>query len=211
MAIVGYNATLKVTGTPTGLSSEAMSTVSAVANTYQVTDAAKRILDRAATLTFTEGSTAGRVSIAAAQITSIDYLFGRVTFSSTQAEPVRVVGNYLPAAVVAGAHAFSMDLSREVLDDTDFTSTGWRSRKSGLMDAAISVTRWDSVDKVYLNLIQAGTPVVMEIKPLGTTAAMLRGFFVPESENKSGDVGGLESAELSYLLDGSTLSAFSWP
>ena len=208
MAIVGYNASVSVTGTPTAMSSEAMTTFSSVANTYRITSATKNIWDRTAAVTFTQNSSA---AVSSTAISSIDYLFGSVTFAGAETIPIKVTGTYLPTAVAAGAHAFSLDLGRELLDDTDFTSTGLRSRMGGLQDASFSVTRWDSVDVTYVGNINTGTPVVVEVKPAGTTVNMARGWFIAETDNRSGDVGGLETAETSFQLDGSTGESFSWP
>jgi hypothetical protein len=206
MAIVGYNASVSVTGTPTGMTSEAMTTNSTVANTYRITSGTKNIWDRTASITFR-----GSGTTLAASLATVDYLFGKVVFSSTQAEPITVTGTYLPTAVAAGAHSFSLDLGRELLDNTDFTSTGLRSRLGGLQDASFSVTRWDSVDVTYVGNINTGTPVVVEVKPAGTTVNMARGWFIAETDNRSGDVGGLETAETSFQLDATTGESFSWP
>jgi len=207
-----YTTTVKMTGTATSMSSEAMSTNSTVSNTYQVTDATKRILARAVSVVFSEASTAstsGRANIPASDITSIDYLFGKVTFASTQAEPIKVTASYLPAAVVAGGHSYSMTMNAELPDDTDFSTTGWRSRTPGLKDVGLSISRFDSVDLNFHNLINSGSPAVVEIRPGGTGDAA-RGYFLIESEGRSGDVSALEVSELSFQLDESSLADFGW-
>jgi len=211
-AIAGYLTTLKVTGTTTTMSSEAMSTNSTVANTYKIDAAAKAIWGRDLSFTFYEATTtAGRVAVAASAISSIDYLFGKVTFGSTRAEPVTVSGGYLPATNAAGANTYNMVQSGEMLDDTDFTSTGWRSRVRGLKDVSLTVSRWDSIDLDYYNLIDSGAAVVMEVRPGGTGSSVAaRGFYKIESDAHSGDVASLEASELSFMLDGSTADDFSW-
>jgi len=210
--LAGYTTTVKMTGTPTAMSSEAMSTNSTAANTYKVTTATKRIFDRAASFSFFEATTTGgRAAIAAGDISAIDYLFGKVTFSSTQSEPVTVSGNYLPATNVAGANTYGMDMTRELLDRTDFTSTGFRQRHPGLVDVSLTVSRFDSVDLTFINAINSTQTVVCEVRPGGTGSSEAgRGFFLVESENRSGDISGLETGELSFQLDGSSEGAFSW-
>ena len=211
---VSYLTTIKKSGTATVMSSEAMtSTGSTVANLYQVTNAVKRVFDRGASFTLYEddGTTAGgRQVISAAQISSIDYLFGTVTFSSTQAEPVTISGQYMPMTAMAGANNYSLNLSRDVLDNTDFTSTGYRSKAIGLKDAQLTIGRFDDItdNTIYDDLI-AGTPVVAEVRPGGTGDAG-RGWFVLESESRAGDVASLETADISLQLDGSSLTSFSF-
>ena len=122
MAIVGYNASVSVTGTPTAMTAEAMTTNSTVANTYKITSGTKNIWDRTAAVSF--ASSTGALTTATVVSITVDYLFGKVTLGAAVTPPVTVTGTYLPTAVAAGAHSFSLDLGRELLDDTDFTSTG---------------------------------------------------------------------------------------
>ena len=93
----GYVASIKSSGTSTSMTSEAMSLVSG--KTYKIASAAKEIFDYNQALTFSDGS--GPIS--AANIDSIDYLFGTVTFVSTftPTGSVTVTGHYLPMSEVS--------------------------------------------------------------------------------------------------------------
>jgi hypothetical protein len=180
------------------MTSQAMTLVSG--NTYQINSTARRVFDPDGSFAFTDvGST-----IAASNISSIDYLFGKVTFASPKTTVVLASGNYLPVADIIGAHSYTLNLNRAVLEDTDFTSTGWVARGSvGLLDAKVSLSRWEDLDVDYFDTINDGVNVVLDIAS-GGESLLARGFFKLESDNLSGDVTALEASELSFVLDGGT-------
>lgn len=196
--LAGYKTTVKRAGTVTTFTAEAMTTGSTVANTYTITDRTKSIWDRSSTATLTfsgNGTTIANSAI----VGKADALFGNVTFSSTQAEPVTVTGRYVPTVVVAGAHTYTVNASRELLDDTDFTTTGYKSKCAGLLDVNISVSRWDGVELDFFTQLKAATAAIIEVHP-GATGDVMRGWFIIESEEHDGDVGGLEADDLTYQL-----------
>jgi hypothetical protein len=205
MAQAGYLTTVKKSGTPTAMTAEACTTNSTVANTYRISDATKRVWDRTTVLTALDDGT----TVASTQYT-VDFLFGSVTFTSTQDEPVTVTGTYMPMTNVAGANSYTLSASRELVDDTDFSSTGWRSKAVAIKDVSLSITRWADVDADFWELINDVNAVSMvEIKPgSGTLAA--RGFFMVSSDARSGDVATLETADVTFELDSSTAASFGW-
>jgi len=166
-----------------------------------------RVWDRDAAFSFKHGSTA----IPSSQVNNVDYLFGKVTFSVPKGSSaiVKASGKFLPTTAVAGAHGYNINISSELLDDTDFLSTGYRSRTSGLKDVNVTVNRWDSASTEFFNLINTGGSAVVEIVPSGSSIAA-RGFFIVESENRSGDVASLEAADITLQLDESTAAAFGY-
>ena len=99
--IAGYQVGLKITGTSTSMTDEAMALVSG--KTYQISDSAKEIIDRSTTIVIEDNS----VAVASANIESVDYLFGKVTFVSgyTVTGPVTITGAYLPTSAVAGSRS----------------------------------------------------------------------------------------------------------
>ncbi len=217
MGVAGYNAVLKRSGFETSFVEEAMSTV--VGSTevktkhWKIDDTTKDVFVRTVVVGFGE-TTASTIS--STDISNIDYLFGKVIFKSTH-PTVLVTGSYFPLANIAGANAYTLTQQNDVLDDTDFTSTGFRSKVMGLQTVDLSVTRWDSLDLEFVHDIfgtstgrAARIPLVAEIQPGGGSNPVGRGYFVMESENRSADVSGLESADVSIVLDGSSKAAFSW-
>ena len=216
MGVAGYNAVLKRSGFETVFTSEAMSTVAGSTETagkhWSIDDSTKDLFVRTAVVTFTDASS----TISSTDILDINYLFGKVIFKSTH-PAVNVTGQYFPLSNIAGAHAYTLTQQNDVLDDTDFTSTGFRSKVMGLQTVDLSVTRWDSLDLEFVHDILGTStgrapriPLVAEIQPGGGSNPVARGYFVMEAENRSGDVSGLESADVSLQLEGDDKAAFRW-
>jgi len=203
MSVAGYNTKIKLSGSGTTMSSEAMAATTGT-NEYQISNSAKGIFDPTTTPSFTVGGTA----ISSTDISSIDYLFGKVTFSSTKGAAIKVSGTYLPTTNIAGAHAYNLNISRNLLDDTDFNSSGWISRANGLKDVSFTVNRWDDVSTQFLDLINSTKDVIADVRPGNSTSVVYRGVFKVESEAKSGDVTALEGSDVSFQLNGSSNASF---
>ena len=138
MATAAYNTTIKIPGTSTMFSGEAMTLVSGT--TYQITDPTKRVWDRSVTPTFYDGSS----PIAAAGITSINYLFGKVTLASPPSGAVTVDGNYLPMVEATGIREHSFSLSADLLDKTTYENNeGYRRRMYALRDVSATLSGFD--------------------------------------------------------------------
>jgi len=131
MAQAAYNAIIKTAGITTVFStSETFTNVSGAI--YQIDDVTKRVWDRDVVPTVYVGS-------AASTPTAIDYLFGKVTLSTTGT--VTASGNYLPMSEKASFNNYSIALSGEVLDKTTFdNNAGCRRRQVGLLDASITLS-----------------------------------------------------------------------
>lgn len=213
MSVAGYHTNIKVTGTPTASTGNAMTLSGpSTAQVATINSTTRDIWDR----TLTPSFFANGSSVPSSAITSINYLFGKVTFNSTQAAPVTVDVTYLPRSNVGGANSYTLTQSADMLDDTDFSSTGFRSRFPGLFDVSVSVARWDSLELDFVHRLMGqstvdpiGTPVVVEVNP-GGSSLFGRGYFIVEAENKSADVSAIESADLSFQIDGDPNAAFRW-
>jgi hypothetical protein len=192
----GYLTEVKIGGTATLLTSEAMSTYSSVANTFRVTNAAKRVLDPATAVVFNDDS--GLISAAA--ISKLDRLFSVVTFTSAPHGDVRVSGKYIPVSRIGGANKYALNMSMVMLDDTDFSSTGDRSRSVGLFDVQVTVSRFDPNDQVIYAKMAGRSAVLLDIQPGGPGGALYRGWFQTETNNKSEEVAAIESAELTFQM-----------
>ncbi len=203
--VAGYKTTVKIGGTSTVFTAESFSLVSG--NTWQIDDSSRRIWDRLAVFSFREGTE----DLVATDILSIDYLFGTVTFT-TPMSSIEGDGFYMPMTDIAGAHSYSLTHAGDILDDTDFAGAAadqMHSRIYGLRDVSLSVSRWETGDQQFFNAINNRTPLIIEVRP-GDTNPVARGWFVPESEVRSGDVSSLEAADLSFQLDGDVNAQFSW-
>lgn len=202
----GYLTTVRSSGTATSFTTEAMS--GSGVGPYEIDDTTKEIWDRDTTLTFYEDGS----PISASDVLSIDYLFGKVTFVTNKLLAITVSGKYMPMTNIAGANSYNLNLIDGVLDDTEFGITGanqgFRTRRYGLKDVSISISRFDDLTHAFFDIINNRTSVVIEIQPGGQNV-YTRGWFVLESIAPGGDVASLESEELTFQLDGNADSNFS--
>lgn len=157
----GKLALVKVTGTPTAFTAEA------AANTgdnqiYRITNTAKRVWDRTATITVKVGG------VATGETYTLDRLRGRVTFATVDAGrgAVTLDGTYLPVSTAARAKGFSWTITAQNLDDSDFAAVqangGMRTRVQGLQDVSGSIDRRWTIDTYFADALLAGSPVVIE-------------------------------------------------
>ncbi len=134
MATASYSNVIKTAGISTAFTDEAMTLVSGT--TYQINDTTKRVWDRSVTPTFKDGIN----PIPASGISSIDYLFGKVTLVSTPTGAVTCSGNYLPMSEKTGFNTYTLRCSSNVGDSTTFdNNSGWTRRKQLLHDVALTL------------------------------------------------------------------------
>lgn len=199
--VAGHTASVKRSGTPTGMSSEAMSTLGSSVE-YIIDDTSKRVWDFAQDLTFTDGGS----TISSTNIASISRLFGVVTFNNAPSSDVRVTGNYLPLSNVTGANSVSVALNKTLLDDTDFESSGYVSRHPGLKDASVTLSRWDDVSTEFTDTLLNDNDVIIEVRLDGSSNSVIKGIFATESENRSADPASLVSADITLQLNSTSTS-----
>lgn len=218
MALAGYLTKVRISGTPTVSTGSSLSTAggTSTAPVWSIDSTVREIFDRSQAPAFFAGGS----TISSTAIRDINYLFGKVTFNSTT-----VIGNgvatidvtYMPMTSVAGANSYSLTQTQDVLDDTDFTSTGFRSKHMGLADVNLTISRWDTNDIEFMHrLLGSSTgstltskPLVAEVNPGGSTFTA-RGWFILGSESRGGDVASLEASDLTMEIDGNPASAFRW-
>lgn len=196
----GYVASIKRSGTPTTLTNEACSLVSG--KTYQITNTAKRVLDPD-TAVVVKGNA---VTISAANILSIDHMFGLVTFipSYTPTTPITISGNYLPMTEVAKANSFTLTQTVETIDETDFATArangGYRVFQPGLRTVAVELGGFYDAATEFWTLLESRENVIIEINPDGSGNSIARGIFKMVSRSQSGDVGALEEETRTFNL-----------
>ncbi len=192
--LAAYNASIKKSGTSTSFTDEAMTDLGS--NIYQITDANKQVFDRVGTFTFYDNG----VEIGASGIDSINYLYGKVVFSAPPVGPITVDGDYVPLSEVAGAREFSLNRTCAVLDDTDTSNTGEHTKKYGLQDVSITLSRFDDLSYDFPTLIENRTPLVIEIAPDANKS--YRGWFIVPTSGLNLDVNSLLDESISFELDG---------
>jgi hypothetical protein len=190
----GYGATVKKSGTSTSFTDEGMSNTSE--NTWQIDDQDKEVFDRHTVPTFKDNT----VVIDSADIQSIDYLYGLVTFTGSKSGPITVSGDYIPMTEIVGAKDVSLNRTSAILDDTDISNEGYHTKKSGIHDASITLGRWDDISHAFTDVINARTSVVIEVAP--SSSKSYRGWFVAESSAQNLDLNALIDESVSFQLDG---------
>lgn len=145
-------------------------------------------------------------------------MFNMGTASAVTAENyagsiIIVALRYFPLTTIAGTNSYSVDLGTEVLEDTSFDQTaangGFRTRIYGLTDASVTLEQISKVDKRFQDKLKERARVFLEIAP-GGGSERIRGYFIIENANMSGEVSGLEMESITLQLDGEMDSVFSW-
>ena len=102
------------------------------------------------------------------------------------------------ATGILEANTATMTFGAELLDDTDFTSTGFRSRIRGLKDYSFTLTAlWDATDAA-LPIIRSAlfNDTTLDIRYLPDGAKGFQGQVKVSDMSHSGDVGGLETVDI---------------
>lgn len=162
--IAGRRALVKVTGSPVVFTDEAVTDIDH--QTYQITNTAKRVWDRATTLVVKVGGSPTGESY------TFNRLNGKVKFATVNAGrgTVTLSAAYLPLSVAIGAKGYSVSLEATVLDDSDFdglgTRAGFGSCIVGMKKCSGTVgVRIDTTSTYFSDKLIDGTPLVIEFFP----------------------------------------------
>lgn len=196
----GYVTKIKKSGISTAFNDEAAALLSG--KTYKISDSTKSVWDRSVAITVEDNT----VAVPSADIESVDYLLGTVTFDSgyTPTGPITISGNYLPMATVAGANSFTLTQSANGLDVTTYdiaqANGGYREFDYGLKTVQLSLKGIYSPSNGFEALLQSRAEMIIEITPDGSNKAVARGWFKPTTTGQSGNVGELEEQTLDFVL-----------
>jgi len=197
MATSSNSTTVKVGGTPTTLTQEP--TTKLTANTvYQITDATKRILDPDTALTVEvdpDGAGASPYATANPSTYTVDYMFGIITFTSDQGSSalVRVSGKYIPTLSILSGTEFEVDDMADLTEVTVFGDTS-RRRMATLQDANGS---FQTLELLTTDLdpgagttklrtaMRAGTKVLLEYRPGGSTQYWRAWVYLSDGNEKA--------------------------
>ena len=186
----GYQCQIKISGTATSMTAEATTTTDD--QVYQITNTAKQVLDRTATITVLDDG------IATAEDYTLNRLNGTITFDSVDGDRViTVTGYYLPMTVAAYANAASESRNVDMLDSTVFGDT-YKSRVAGLKSASGTLSQFDVTDTTYIDALTAGEPVVIEKRTLSTDEPD-RYWALLESSEVAAAVEGLQNESISWV------------
>ena len=198
--VVGYTAVIKKTGSPIAFTGEAMSNTSG--QTYRIDNTAKNIWDITTPVVVYDNGIDATTSVS-----SINFLFGEVTFDSayTVTGPVTVDGASLPNSQICSITDFSLTQQAATNDTTDFcvsqSNNGHKTYEYGLKTVSISANGFHSASNTFVTSLTSRERVVIEINPDGNGLSSCRGFFKPTSYDQSGNVGDLEKISINYMLN----------
>lgn len=196
----GYQATIMKQGTSTLMTAEAMSLVSG--KTYKVTNAAKQLFDKD-NATFNVFDNAVNHN---ADVESVDYLWGRVTFKAayTVTGPVTVTTNYFPLITVGCINEFTLTQQAQANDntcmDTAIGNSGYRTFEYGLKTVSLEASGIYKAADGLLALLTGRTELIIEVNPDGADKASARGYFKAVNFGQSGDVGDIEDQNITFNL-----------
>jgi hypothetical protein len=213
--VTGYNAVISQSGTPTVMTAEPCSLVSG--KTYQVTNAAHRVISYLDTLTVFDNSVNQTANVA-----NIDYLAGTITFLSTYTPtgPITVTGKYVPLTPVSKAKSFTLTQTCTAIDQTGYDDAqangGYRVYAPGLDTISLELGNIFKASQAWQAALVARSIVYVQID-LDTTNPGLnvfRAFMKIESRDQSGNQGAVEEEKVTlriWVPDGAlVLQAFSW-
>lgn len=201
MARAAWNTAVKVTGAAVGVTAEAAALLTG--KRYQVTNAARRIIDPAIAVVVKDNG----VTVSAANILAIEHLFGIVEFQAAYSVtgPVTLDFSYLPTYQVAECNAGSFEMSRDLLDSSVYESQ-WRKKTPGLLDFAgtlkslqIQLVDIDTVTGGTQSIdswLKAGTHRVLDV--LFATGERLRAWVLFESHNITSELDGLVTVDIAF-------------
>src|SRR2546421_9013031 len=142
----GYKASVYITSSPSVPFTDEAMIDAGDHKTYTIANAAKRYWDPAATLTVQANSSA---------ITSgftVQNVGGIVIFTSPlpgSPPSVRVSGSFMPISLVARAKSVEISTTVDMVDVTDFSSGGWKTKIATLAGAQYKLGQW-WIDGFYL-------------------------------------------------------------
>ena len=195
----GYMATVKKVGSSTVFTDQATTLVSG--KTYQITDATKRIWDRSAAFVIEDG-----VTDVTAQVESIDFLFGKVTFlaSYTPAGAITVTGKSFPTTAIGSIKGFTLTQNADAIDNSDYATVqangGYKTHQPGLRTVSCELPGVFKAVNGMVALLESRAEVIIEINPDGNSKSLCRGFFRPINQRQSGNVGALEEENVTFNL-----------
>lgn len=205
----GYNGSIKEAGTATAFTAEA-TTVNG--DWYEITDSTKSIFDYNGAVTVYDDA----VDVTA-DISEIDYLFGRVKFISGS-EPSGTVtfdGDYLPLQTLGCFNSFDLTQSSDTIETGCFEGVkangGYQTYKPTLRDVSVSAEGFYQTSSTFLNRLIARSIIIIDIDIEGDGKSACRGYFSLITDGLSGGVGGDETESLEFsLFVPEDVTPFSW-
>jgi len=153
--LAGKEVVIKISGAATSMTGEATTNIDN--QTYQVTNVVKQVFDRETPPTILVGGSA------TAEVYTVNYLNGKVTFATVNAGRgvVTITGKYLPMATAAYANSMSKSRDVDILPVDVFGLTH-KKRLAGLKSASGTLSQFNIADTTYKDALLVGKPIVIE-------------------------------------------------
>ena len=180
---------IKVSGTKALLTAEATSTSDN--QTYQITNADKRVLDYSETITVDDGGSP------TAESYTLNRLSGTVTFDSVDTRTITIDGYYLPMSTAAYAHSDSINVACDILNTEKYGDT-YKDKIAGLKGAEGSLSQWDVTDTTYEDDLTAGLPVVLETRDESGDSVIDRMWVLLNAVEMSAAIGSPQDMSVSW-------------
>ena len=198
-ATAGHLATISITGASTTMTGEA--TTLTAGTSFQITTAARRIVDPAVAIVIKDGGVVWGHSF------TFDYLNGIVTLDRAPGGAVTIDGAFLPSRQITQAYELDVSLSAS-LADSSLLGTAFTQRTRALSDITGSLSCYDSGLTTYtdvepVDLLDNATTKVIDIQWNGGTN-YLRFFAMFENVEPSAAVDGIQSLSASFSANGQT-------
>jgi hypothetical protein len=197
--IAGKKALVKVGGIPVTLTNEATTDAGDHKN-YQITTAARRVLDRATAVVVKNGGVAVNPLV---DPFTVNRLSGTVTFVAADgARVITVSGKYVPLTSAVSSKNYTYSLARTALMDTDFdsanTNTGFNTYQAGQLDISGSVGRRITTDTAMRDALIAGDPVVIEFFSDRSAAADMVCWALLNKDQVQSAVDGMQEGSIDF-------------
>lgn len=146
----GKLASIKVAGAAVSMTNEAASTTDRY--TYQITNAAKRLIDKDTAVVVKVNGVTGSTGF------TINHLLGKVVFTAQKSaeDVITISGKYLPLSLAASAYDFTYGKEVDAYDVSRFLDTAKR-RISGHKFAYGTLSKWDITDTFFVDALTDGT------------------------------------------------------
>ena len=195
----GYLADIKKSGTATVADGEDMTLVSG--KTYSIDDTAKEVWDRSDTVVVYDAAVDKT-----AEIASINYLFGQITFKSTYTVTGDVTCDisYFTPVAIGGGNSYTLGMTAAVKDTSDFVTTqangGYRTFLPGLRTVTLEVGGIFNATEAAMADLAARNELMIEVDAAGDGSSIARGFFKIMGTGQSGAVGAVEDEVTRFVL-----------
>lgn len=159
---------VKASGDPVSAAEEGLTHIDD--NTWQITDANKRVLERDGVIELEKDDGAGGFEDISFQ--TVNKLNGTFTFDGVgfeDTETIRVKsGNYLPLTTVAEAHDYTLNRQVNLAEVPRFLEN-YIKRIPTTKFASGSLSQWDITNSYFNDVLTSGEPFVLDIKVTSTT------------------------------------------